>query len=65
MSIDVEQKVANNLFNVTITAQISKNDISDDSPVTCWIKINETDYEKKETIVYDGMLCVFILGNFH
>jgi hypothetical protein len=56
LSTDVDCKNVTSLYNVTITAQVSKNDIRDESKVTCLMKINDTDYERKETIIYDGML---------
>lgn len=65
LSTDVDYRNATSLFNVTITTQVSKNDIRDESPVTCWMKINDTDYEIKETTIYDGMLLkIFLFNHF-
>ncbi|CAG9803828.1 unnamed protein product [Chironomus riparius] len=53
LSTDVDYRNVTSLYNVTITAQVSKNDIRDESLVTCLMKINDTDYERKESIIYD------------
>lgn len=48
-------KSGENLFNVTLTARINKSEIEDESEVACVVKIPDTEYEKKESITYDGM----------
>lgn len=39
--------------NLTVSAQISKDDIEDDAEVSCVVRIPEIDYERKTTITYD------------
>ena len=40
-------------YNVSMTAQISKNDMKDKSSVSCHMRIPNSDYTKKITVTYD------------
>ena len=40
-------------YNVTMTAQISKNDMKDELSVSCLMRIPNSDYTKKITVTYD------------
>lgn len=51
---DVETKLGDESYNVTVSAILLKNKIQDESPVSCLVKIPNSEYEKKETITYDG-----------
>lgn len=48
-------------FNVTISAQINKSDIEDDSELSCLVRIPNTEYERRESVTYDGMInCCYL-----
>lgn len=64
ISVDVDTNLSNNLYNVTLTTQLSKNDIQDESEVTCWMKIMDTEYERRKTIIYDENDGMRFLPNF-
>jgi hypothetical protein len=42
-------------YNITITTQVPKDEIDDESEVTCRVQIPNTEYEAKDTVTYDGM----------
>lgn len=42
-------------YDVTMTAQIAKIDMKDESPVSCYMKIPNSDYTKEISVTYDGM----------
>lgn len=48
-------------FDVTMTAQIARTDMEDESPVSCHIRIPNSDYTKEKTITYDGMKLIIKL----
>ncbi|CRL04497.1 CLUMA_CG017577, isoform B [Clunio marinus] len=48
---DVQQDTE--LFNITVTTVLNKTEIVDDSPMTCVVKIPNTDYIKQEHKIYD------------
>lgn len=51
-------------FNVTISAQINKSDIEDDSELSCLVRIPNTEYERRESVTYDGMInCCYLTHN--
>ena len=50
-----ENTASGSAYNITLTAEISKDDIEDESEVTCLVKIPNTEYETKDTVTYDGM----------
>lgn len=50
-----EAKMEDGSYDVTMTAQIAKTDMKDESPVSCHMRIPNTDYSKEKTITYDGM----------
>lgn len=51
------------VWDVTVTAKLRKSEIRDESPVSCVVKIPNSDYVKEETITYDGMKS-FLLNIF-
>ena len=40
-------------FDVTMTAQIAKNEMKDESSVSCHMRIPNSDYTKKISVTYD------------
>lgn len=42
-------------YDVTMTAQIAVAEMKDESPVSCHMRIPNSDYSKEKTITYDGM----------
>lgn len=56
---NVETKLGDESYNVTVSAILLKNKIQDESPVSCLVQIPNSKYEKRETITYDGMLFLF------
>lgn len=46
---------ADEVYDVTAVANLKKNEVDDESNVVCLVKIPNTNYEKKETVLYDGM----------
>ncbi|CAO1411207.1 unnamed protein product [Diamesa serratosioi] len=51
----VKAKLDEEVYDVSMTAQIAKSDLNDDSSVSCHMRIPNTDYTKEKTITYDGM----------
>lgn len=63
-----ETKSGENSYNVTLSAQINKSDIEDDSELSCLVRIPNTEYERREAITYDGMInlwCLTHISNFY
>jgi hypothetical protein len=53
LQVKSENRTGEHNYNVTISAQINKSDISDDSELSCLVQIPNTEYERKEAITYD------------
>jgi hypothetical protein len=53
--VETEEQVNEGVTDVTITTNVLRSEIKDESPVTCEVSIPNSDYTKKETITYDGM----------
>lgn len=51
----VETMNGTSTHNVTLTAEISKDDVYDESDVTCLVQIPNTEYETHDKVTYDGM----------
>lgn len=60
VEIDVEKNLEDEVWDVTVTAKLKKTEIKDESPVSCVVKIPNSDYVKQETITYDGMKSFFL-----
>lgn len=43
------------VYDITAIANLKKNEVDDESNVVCLVKIPNTNYEKKATVLYDGM----------
>lgn len=52
-------------YNITLTTEVPKADIEDESEVTCLVQIPNTEYEASHTVTYDGMKNYFLLINAH
>lgn len=52
---EVSNKTDGDVYDVIVKTQMKKSEIQDESPVTCVVKIPNSDYIKRETITYDGM----------
>lgn len=46
---------ADDVYDITAIANLKKNEVDDESNVVCLVKIANTNYEKKATVLYDGM----------
>lgn len=53
--IETESKEHDGVTDVTISTNVMRNDIRDESPVSCEVSIPQSNYTKKETKTYDGM----------
>lgn len=47
--------ISDSSYNITLRTEIPKDDIDDESEVTCLVQIPNTEYEAKDTVTYDGM----------
>jgi len=50
---EVEKNLEEEVWDVTVTAKLKKSEIKDESPVSCVVKIPNSDYVKEQTITYD------------
>ena len=53
--VETESKENDGVTDVTISTNVMRNEIRDESPVSCEVSIPQSDYTKKETKIYDGM----------
>lgn len=53
---ETESTSKDEVYDVSLTATVKRSDVKDESPVTCEVKIPNTDYVKRQTITYDGMI---------
>lgn len=54
-ALERDEQEKDGVTDVKITASVPRGEIADEIPVTCEVSIPNSDYTKKETIVYDGM----------
>jgi hypothetical protein len=52
---ETDTKLEEELYDITVSTQILKSELKDESPVSCLVSIPNSDYSKRETITYDGM----------
>lgn len=59
--METEETINEGVTDISITSNVLRSEIEDESPVTCVVSIPNSDYTKSETTTYDGMNAFLII----